>query len=125
MNDIQCPFCKNPLGVQTPLPAIITCARCSRTWNVYQLFWVQKGVKIDLKKQIRCPFCNVLLAEGDYSDREQTFKCRNCKNFCHFQRIDGFPMKEGNDEVEYSTINQSTISKRTADQETREENGNA
>lgn len=94
MNDLSCPFCKNQLPIETPFPAIVTCARCSRTWNVYQLFWVQKGVKIDQKKQIRCPFCNVLLAEGDYSDREQTFKCRNCKNFCRFQRIDGFPAEE-------------------------------
>ena len=93
MNDLTCPFCKNELGIQAPFPAVVSCSRCSRTWNVYQLFWVQKGVKIDQKKQIRCPFCNVLLAEGDYSDREQTFKCRNCKNFCKFQRIDGFPVE--------------------------------
>ncbi len=96
MNDINCPFCKAVLQMDNPLPAIVTCGRCSRTWNVYQLFWVQKGVKIDKKKQIRCPYCNVLLAEGDYSDRSLIFKCRNCKNFCTFQRLNGFPTEETN-----------------------------
>lgn len=93
-NNITCPFCKTKLEILDPVPAIASCPRCCRTWNVSQLFWVQKGVKIDKKKQLRCPFCNVLLAEGDYSDRSLVFKCRNCKNYCTFQRIDGFPEEE-------------------------------
>lgn len=90
MIELTCPFCNCTFPNQEypPKDEFLTCIKCGRKANIFRLFWVQKGIKVDRKKQIRCPNCNSLFAEGDYSDREQTFKCKNCKQICTFQRIE-------------------------------------
>jgi hypothetical protein len=48
--------------------------------------WLFKGVKVDDSKYLRCPYCNKILCEGDYSDRPQKFKCK-CGEWSEFQRL--------------------------------------
>lgn len=89
MTDLACPFCNTKFpDTQLLGDEFLTCIKCGRKANIFRLFWVQKGIKVDSKHQLRCPHCNTLFCEGDYSDREQVFKCKNCKNIATFQRID-------------------------------------
>lgn len=98
MTKVSCPFCNFPIEIQNPTAdPLVTCIKCGRKANLFRLFWVQKGVKLDSKKQLRCPFCNSLFAEGEYSDRPQFVKCKVCKQTSEFQRIEGFPEEEGDD----------------------------
>jgi hypothetical protein len=46
-----------------------------------------KGVNIGTDQKLRCPFCNWVLAEGLYPDKEMTFHCKKCESESTFQRI--------------------------------------
>ena len=85
---IPCPLCSSPLDFSLGIDSgFVDCPACKRRINVERYFWVVKGIGTSGKQELRCPHCYKLFCEGDYSDRPQVFKCKNCKQFSVFQRV--------------------------------------
>jgi hypothetical protein len=89
----DCPFCHADIvlpgdleGYQGESP-IVVCTNCKRRIHLTRYFWVNKGINVGSRRVLRCPRCYKLFAEGDYSDRPQRIKCRDCGCFSVFQRI--------------------------------------
>jgi len=95
---IVCPFCECMLidkdgvvvaGANIPNdPHYLQCPNCLRKISLERLYWVTRGLKIYKTSDLRCPRCFKLFAAGEYSDRPQTIKCKNCGKFSVFLRID-------------------------------------
>lgn len=89
---IECPFCHFDIDDVGEVDAkgngpIVVCPRCQRRIHLTRYFWVNRGINIDTRRAIRCPNCFKLFAEGDFSDRPQRIKCRDCGRFSVFQRV--------------------------------------
>ena len=86
---ITCPLCNEDISsLTTGGSEYVTCPKCNRNIHLARYFWVQKGVGIFREPQLRCPNCYRLFAMGDYSDRGQEIKCRDCGHTSTFIRID-------------------------------------
>lgn len=80
-----CPTCKSPATESED--RTLTCPNGHVT-TLAKYYWQVKGVGALMEKmELRCPNCNRLFCEGDFSDKGQRFKCRNCKEFSTFIRL--------------------------------------
>jgi len=85
---VTCPFCQEDISAFTGGSDYVTCPKCKRNIHLARYFWVSKGVGMFREPQLRCPQCFRLFAMGDYSDRGQEIKCRDCGHTSTFIRID-------------------------------------
>ena len=53
-----------------------------------KFLWINEGINVGTDDKIRCPHCNWILAEGEYSMRPQRFICPKCKEDSYFQRLE-------------------------------------
>lgn len=63
------------------------CPNCGKQLNVARIWWIQLGIDILGKDEIRCAGCGRKLGNGKYSKNPQEFQCRDCNTKTTFQRI--------------------------------------
>lgn len=82
--DFTCPIC-NSRATQKDETSLV--CQSGHVTTLARYYWQKKGVGALMRRELRCPKCNLFFAEGDYSDRPQLFKCRSCKEITVFLRL--------------------------------------